>query len=90
MLERQPCHLEHLSCEHVKANALVFFDWLLGTQTTVDMANLRVFELSACSEFVYSSEILRLIRGLRSSLEHLTLSPTGVCYHFIFFPCLIL
>jgi hypothetical protein len=70
LAERQPCRLEHLTLG--SENPPLFADWLLGTQSVIDLSDLRALEAD-CIMDDRQDGLMRLVRGLGSSLEHLTL-----------------
>jgi hypothetical protein len=69
LVERQPCRLEHLTLG--SKNPSQFVDWLLGTQSIIDLSNLRTLE-AYCTMDDEQDGLMRLVSGLGSSLEHLT------------------
>jgi hypothetical protein len=64
---RQPCHLDYLNYD----SRPVFVDWLLGTQTTIDLANLRSLN-------VHVQSVSRLLQALES-LDHLQILIVDRC-----------
>jgi hypothetical protein len=66
--ERQPCRLEYLKFPLWFRNS-DFIDWLLGSQSAMDISNLRALD----TWFDDKNSLMRLLRKLGSSLEHLTI-----------------
>jgi hypothetical protein len=82
MVEREPCCLEHLM---VLPSILSFrfIDWLLGSQTIIDISNLHTFECTVEGTY-FQDNVVKLLRRSRSSIEVLSLcvphlSPTVLC-----------
>jgi hypothetical protein len=73
LLEQEPCHLEALTLTDMfESYSSAFIDWLLGTQSIIDISNLRTLSAS-CSPHTERYDTMRLVRRLGSSLEHLTI-----------------
>jgi hypothetical protein len=69
VVKRSPCRLEYLwwyNCE------VEFIDWLLGSQSVIDISALRTLRLRDIGPFKWHS-VTRLLGTLRTSLEHLTI-----------------
>jgi hypothetical protein len=74
---QEPCHLEALTLTHMfESYSSAFIDWLLGTQSIIDISNLRTLSAS-CSPHIERYDTMRLVRRLGSSLEHLTIQHIG-------------
>jgi hypothetical protein len=72
LLEQELCHLEALTLTDMIKRPSAFIDWLLGTQSIIDISNLRTLSAS-CSLPLERYDTMKLVRRLGSSLEHLTL-----------------
>jgi hypothetical protein len=70
LVGRQPCRLEHLTLG--SRNPPLFADWLLSPQSIIDLSNLRILE-AECVVDRRQNGLMRLVRGLGRSLEHITL-----------------
>jgi hypothetical protein len=73
VVKRQPCHLEQLgwwgSCRMDG-----FIDWLLRSQSLIDISAVHTLRLrlkDVDDDPLYRHNVLRLLRTLGASLEHL-------------------
>jgi hypothetical protein len=71
VVKRQPCHLEHLEwdCETGR-----FIDWLLGSQSLIDISTVRTLYLGEVVIEWPQHRVTRLLRTMGTSLEHLTIN----------------
>jgi hypothetical protein len=74
--ERQPCRLETLTLGGMhRRHSSALANWLLGPQSIIDISNIRTLSAPYC---LYNDkhDIMRLVRSLGSSLEHLVFQDT--------------
>jgi hypothetical protein len=73
---RQPCRLECLkSCLAFQSPLLV--DWLLGGQSVIDLSTIHTLD-AWCSPKVAQDSMVKVMKRLGSSLEHLTIQHPGI------------
>jgi hypothetical protein len=71
--EQRPCPLESLTLGAMfEREYSQFVDWILGAQSVIDISNLRALDVW-CHPDRRQQITTRLVRGLGSSLEHLTI-----------------
>jgi hypothetical protein len=71
VVERQPCHLEHLEWD---CDTGRFIDWLLESQSLIDISTVRTLYLGEVDVEGPQHPVTRLLRTMGKSLEHLTIN----------------